>query len=120
MKQSYVYILTDSHNQKLYIGVTTNLIKRINEHKNHTIEGYTKRYNLSKLVYFEEFLDVKTAIRREKNLKRKLRQKKIKLIEAMNPKWIDFYDLLINEVDINSFIENRKIYLEHIKKKPSS
>ncbi len=112
MKLSYVYILTDSKNQKLYIGITSNLIKRISEHKNHIIEGYTRRYNLDKLVYFEEFFDIKTAIKREKNLKGKLRKKKLELINSMNPDWIDLYEMLITESDLNFFIEERDKYLK--------
>ena len=117
MKYSYVYILSDIYNQKLYIGVTSNLLKRINEHRNHLIPGYTSKYNVTKLVYYEDFLDIKTAIKREKNLKGKLRQKKIKLIEAMNPNRLDLYNLLLEQKDMSTFINNRNQYLNYVKKR---
>ena len=66
MKQYCVYILTNQHNTVLYIGVTGNLTKRINEHKNKPVDGFAKRYNLNKLVYFEQTEDVYSALRREK------------------------------------------------------
>jgi len=73
----------------LYIGVTDNLERRLYEHKNKLIEGFTKRYNITKLVYYEETNDVQSAIRREKQIKGWLRRKKIALIETMNPRWVD-------------------------------
>ena len=91
-KYSYVYILTDDNNDKLYIGVTSNLIRRIYEHKNQQVSGYTKRYNIHKLVYYQEFGDIYLAISREKQLKGRLRSRKIKLIEINNPNWNDLYD----------------------------
>lgn len=112
MHLSYVYILSDLYNKRLYIGVTSNLLKRLSEHKNHLIEGYTKKNNISKLVYFEEFLDVKSAIRREKNLKGKLRRKKLELINCMNPEWIDFYKLLIDDQDLSEYMERRDSLLK--------
>ena len=115
-KYSYVYILSDDNNDKLYIGVTSNLINRIREHKEQHVKGYTQRHNIHKLVYYEEFDDIYTAISREKNLKGKLREKKNKLIEAMNPDRYDLYELLLNQKDMNYFIQNRDRYLEYIKK----
>ena len=91
-KYSYVYILTDDNNDKLYIGVTSNLIKRIYEHKNKHVAGYTKRNNIHKLVYYQEFGDIYLAISREKQLKGRVRSRKIKLIEINNPNWNDLYD----------------------------
>ena len=91
-KYSYVYILTDDNNDKLYIGVTSNLIKRIYEHKNQQVAGYTKRNNIHKLVYYQEFGDIYLAISREKQLKGRVRSRKIKLIEINNPNWNDLYD----------------------------
>jgi putative endonuclease len=88
MRSYYVYIMANS-GKMLYTGITNNLEKRIYEHKNHLVEGYTKRYKINKLVYFEETNDVLTALEREKQIKGWLRQKKIGLIEAMNPKWDD-------------------------------
>jgi len=73
----------------LYIGVTDNLERRVYEHKNKLIEGFTKKYNITKLVYYEMTNDVLSAIEREKQIKGWLRRKKIALIEAVNPKWAD-------------------------------
>ena len=73
----------------LYIGVTNNLEKRVYEHKNKMVEGFTKKYNITKLVYFEETNDVNSAIAREKQLKGWLRKKKVALIGSVNPKWRD-------------------------------
>jgi len=90
-KHSYVYILTDDINDKLYIGVTSDLINRIIQHKEQHVAGYTKRYNIHKLVYYQKFGDISLAIRREKQLKSRLRSRKIKLIELHNPDWKDLY-----------------------------
>ena len=96
MKYSYVYILTDKNNKTLYIGVTSNLVRRIYEHRNHQLKGFTEKYNITKLVYYEEFLDIYQAVSREKQLKGKLRNKKLKLINNFNPEWKDLYPELIN------------------------
>ncbi|MCF7913449.1 MAG: GIY-YIG nuclease family protein [Candidatus Cloacimonetes bacterium] len=111
MNYSYVYILSDTQNQTLYIGVTSNLIKRITEHKNHLHDGFTKKYNVTKLVYYEEFLDIRDAINREKTLKGKLRKKKLNLILTMNPYWLDLYDMIINEEDMTEFSARRDKYM---------
>ena len=100
MKYSYVYILSDAKNKILYTGVTSNLLKRVWEHKNHVIKGFTEKYNATKLVYFEEGEDIYGAISREKQIKGKLRKKKIELIESKNPDWHDLYLDLINEKPI--------------------
>ena len=97
MKYSYVYILSDVNNKILYTGVTSDLLKRVWEHKNHVVEGFTQRYNVTKLVYYKEGEDIYSAISREKQIKGKLRKKKIALIEIVNPKWRDLYLDLINE-----------------------
>ena len=89
MKQYFVYILTDKMNNVLYIGVTNNLERRMYEHKTKIINGFTKKYNLTKLVYFEETADVESAIEREKQLKNWHRDWKIKLINEFNPDWKD-------------------------------
>jgi len=89
MNQYFVYILTNKSNKVLYIGVTNNLERRIYEHRNRMIEGFTKKYNLTKLVYFEETSDVKSAIEREKQLKNWHRDWKINLITDCNPEWQD-------------------------------
>ena len=89
---AYIYIITNHTNTTLYIGVTTNLIKRIYEHKNKVVDGFSKKYNLNKLVYFETITDIATAIQREKYLKGKKREYKINLINSFNPEWIDLYE----------------------------
>ena len=91
MKQYYVYIMTNS-SRTLYTGVTDSLERRVYEHKQKLIEGFTKRYNITRLVYYEETSDVQAAIKREKQIKGWLRRKKIALIEAMNPEWSDLSD----------------------------
>ena len=97
MKSSYVYILSDANNKILYTGVTSDLLKRVWEHKNHVVEGFTQKYNVTKLVYYEEGEDIYSAISREKQNKGKLRKKKIALMEKVNPEWRDLYLDLINE-----------------------
>jgi len=88
MKQYYVYILTNNSGT-LYTGVTDDLVRRVHEHKSKLIEGFTKKYNITRLVYYEITSDVKAAIQREKQIKGWLRRKKIALIEAANPEWHD-------------------------------
>ncbi len=91
-KKGYTYIITNKNNTTLYIGVTSNLKKRIWEHKNKVVEGFSKKYNLDKLVYFEILEDIETALNREKFLKGKKRQYKVNLIEKMNSGWRDLYE----------------------------
>ncbi|MGB8707021.1 MAG: GIY-YIG nuclease family protein [Dehalococcoidia bacterium] len=93
-KQFYVYIMTNKSNTVLYTGVTNDLRKRIYEHKEKLVEGFTKRYNLTKLVYFETCGDIQSAISREKQIKDGSRQKKIDLINSINKKWLDLYSEL--------------------------
>jgi len=88
MGQYYVYIMTNK-SKTLYTGVTNDLGRRVSEHKNKLIRGFTKRYNITKLVYCESANDVDATIRREKQIKGWLRSKKIALIEANNPDWRD-------------------------------
>ena len=85
----YVYILANKHNTVLYTGVTNNLERRLYEHQNKLVSGFTSRYNVHKLVYFDTTTDVTSAIAREKEIKGWVRQKKIRLIEGMNPEWKD-------------------------------
>ena len=85
----YTYILTNKNNTVLYIGVTNDLKRRLYEHQEELLEGFTKRYHLHKLVYYEEYGDIMQAIAREKQLKGFLRKKKIALIELQNPNWED-------------------------------
>lgn len=87
--------MTNYTNTTVYVGVTNNLRRRVYEHKNKTIEGFTKRYNLTKLVYYEVFDDVTMAIAREKQLKAGSRQKKNDLISEFNEKWEDLYDTIV-------------------------
>ena len=94
MKQSYVYILFNKKNGTLYTGVTSDLVKRIWEHKNKVVEGYTKKYNVDKLVYYELTEDVEAALNREKQLKHWHRQWKINLIKEKNPEFKDLYEQL--------------------------
>ena len=93
-KQYYVYIMTNSRNTVLYVGVTNNLIKRVYEHKAKLANGFTKKYNIVKLVYYEIFEDIENAILREKQIKAGSRQKKIRLIDSTNGEWRDLYDEL--------------------------
>ena len=88
-KKYYVYILTNYKNKTLYIGVTKNLQRRITEHKNELIEGFTKKYKLKKLLYFEEFVNIKDALKREKQLKNWHREWKFNLIRKANPEFRD-------------------------------
>ena len=92
MKRMYVYIMTNDKNGTLYVGVTNNLVRRVYEHKHKIIKGFTSRYELSKLVYYEIYDDELTAIQREKTLKRYLRNWKKDLIEQNNPDWNDLYN----------------------------
>jgi len=99
-EQYYVYIMTNK-SKTLYTGITDNLERRVYEHKKKLLEGFTKRYNITKLVYYEVTSDVSAAIEREKQIKGWLRRKKITLIEAMNPPWTDlsegwFRDTVLN------------------------
>ena len=90
----YVYILASTKNGTLYIGLTNNLIKRVYEHKNDLVEGFTKKYQVHNLVYYEIFDSVYEAISREKQMKKWKRQWKINLIEKINPLWQDLYNEL--------------------------
>jgi putative endonuclease len=94
-KIGYVYILTNTADKVLYIGVTSNLIKRIYEHKSKLVEGFSQKYNLTKLVYYEVLGDMYSAITREKKLKGLLRSKKIDLIRKFKPGWADLYFKLL-------------------------
>lgn len=89
MKNYFIYILASRKNGTLYIGITNNLQKRIYEHKNELLEGFTKKYGVKRLVYFEQTNDIQSAIQREKNLKKWKREWKINLIEMSNPEWKD-------------------------------
>ena len=90
-KLAYVYILFNKPNGVLYVGVTSDLVKRVWEHKNKIAEGFTKKYNVDKLGYYEIYNNIVEAIAREKQIKAGYRQKKIDLIEGFNPQWCDLY-----------------------------
>ncbi|UCE33537.1 MAG: GIY-YIG nuclease family protein [Deltaproteobacteria bacterium] len=91
-RQYYVYIMTNKYNTVLYTGITNNLKRRIYEHKEKLVAGFTNKYNLTKLVYYEVFDDPETAISREKQIKAGSRQKKTQLIDSMNKEWRDLYE----------------------------
>ncbi|MBQ9118217.1 MAG: GIY-YIG nuclease family protein [Clostridia bacterium] len=85
----YVYVLVNKTNKVMYVGVTNDLQRRLYEHKKELVEGFTKRYHIHKLVYYEEYSDVKEAIAREKQIKGFLRVRKNQLVETINPNWVD-------------------------------
>ena len=94
-KQPCVYILAAGYRSTLYTGVTSNIVKRIYEHKNSLIEGFTTKYGINTLVYYELYEDMETAIKREKQIKKYKRSWKYNLIEKDNPEWRDLYELII-------------------------
>ena len=91
-KQYYIYIMTNKNNRVLYTGITNDLKRRAYEHKEKLVDGFTKKYNVSKLVYYEAHEDPENAILREKKIKAGSRQKKIDLINSMNKEWRDLYE----------------------------
>lgn len=94
-RQYWVYILSNARHTVLYTGVTGDLLKRIYEHRSHAIRGFTARYNVVQLVYYEACPEVESAIAREKQIKAGSRARKVALIEGMNPEWADLYPRLI-------------------------
>ena len=94
-KICHVYILASQRNGTLYIGVTSDLVKRVYQHKSKSIEGFTSKYNVTMLVHFEEFNDISLAIQREKRVKEWPRKWKLNLIERENPDWKDLYEQII-------------------------
>ena len=95
MKQYYVYILANRKNGTLYIGVTNDVVKRVYEHKNNLVEGFTKKYGVHTLVYYEQHDNPDNAIAREKRMKKWRRAWKIELIETDNPDWKDLYNDIV-------------------------
>ena len=95
MKTYFLYIMASKKEGTLYIGVTNNLLKRVTEHKDGLVGGFTKKYGIHKLVYYEQTSDIMSAIIREKRLKKWNRKWKIDLIEKSNPDWKDLYELLV-------------------------
>ena len=94
----YVYILTNKTDKVMYVGVTNNLQRRLYEHKNELIDGFTKKYHLHKLVYYEDYQHICDAISREKQLKGWVRIRKNELVETINPKWEDLSDKLFPKI----------------------
>ncbi|MBI2475429.1 GIY-YIG nuclease family protein [Candidatus Uhrbacteria bacterium] len=97
-RQYYVYIMTNFRNTVLYVGVTNNLVRRVFEHKGKLVDGFTKKYNIIKLVYYEIGNDVHEALLREKHIKGGSRQKKIDLIASRNPEWVDLFEEITSSV----------------------
>lgn len=91
-KQGYVYIMTNKPDGVLYIGVTSNLVKRVFEHRNGLVDGFTSKYNCKLLVYYEQFDDIRFAIAREKAMKKWNRSWKRRRINEMNPEWQDLWN----------------------------
>jgi putative endonuclease len=90
-----IYILASRRNGTLYVGVTNDLVRRVYEHKNNLTAGFTKKYNVHQLVYFETVAEIQSALKREKQLKKWKRQWKVDLIEKQNPDWVDLYQGLL-------------------------
>ncbi len=88
-RKYYVYLLVNWNNKVIYVGMTSDLQKRIYEHKHKLVKGFTEKYNVNKLVYYEETTDVHTALAREKEIKKWRREKKDNLVKTMNPAWRD-------------------------------
>jgi putative endonuclease len=101
-RQYYLYILTNRYNEVFYIGMTNDIIRRMFEHKHKLVEGFTQKYNLSKLVYYEIATDVKSAINREKQLKNRHREWKINLITEFNPEWKDLSKEIQGDAETSS------------------
>ena len=93
-RQYYIYIMTNTRNTVLYTGVTSDIKRRVYEHKEKLVGGFTRKYNITKLVYYELFNEVHDAISREKQIKGGSRQQKIQLISSMNNRWLDLYEEL--------------------------
>jgi putative endonuclease len=98
----YVYLLTNWNNKVMYVGVTNDLERRMYEHKNKLVTGFTGKYNVQKLVYFEETGDVNAALAREKEIKRWRREKKNNLVLRINPEWRDLGESLIQDFSLRS------------------
>ena len=92
VKDSYVYIMANATNKVLYVGMTNDLVKRVYQHKNKVTPGFTSKYNVNKLVYYEAGQDIRSIIEREKQIKRWRCEKKETLIKKMNPEWKDLYN----------------------------
>ncbi len=95
MAGGFVYMMSNKRGGILYVGVTSDLVKRVYEHRSGVVAGFTKRYGLKRLVWFEQYDDIRNAIQRDKTMKHWPRAWKVRLIHAMNPEWRDLYDDLI-------------------------
>ncbi len=104
----YVYIVTSQHHSVLYIGVTSNLEGRIFEHRERLIDGFTKTYQVTKLIFYEDYPDPVSAIQREKQLKGWRREKKIALIEKLNPRWVDLFDEITTGYDVDLLAKEKR------------
>jgi len=93
-KGGWVYLMTNRRNGTLYLGVTANLAVRAWQHRTGAVEGFTKKYGLTRLVWYERFEDIRDAIQRERTMKHWSRAWKVRLIHAMNPEWEDLYEIL--------------------------
>jgi putative endonuclease len=98
-----VYIMTNRQFGTLYVGVTSDLVRRVDEHRNGRIEGFTRTYGLKRLVWYEAHAEIALAIHREKRLKEYKRDWKINLIERQNPNWLDLYPALVGAADLEAF-----------------
>ena len=94
MKGGYVYIMSNKRQGTLYVGVTSNLSRRVWEHREGAVDGFTKRYGLKRLVHYESYDDIRNALQREKNLKHWPRLWKLALVQESNPDWADLYEAL--------------------------
>ncbi|MBP5405301.1 MAG: GIY-YIG nuclease family protein [Clostridia bacterium] len=94
-KKGYIYILSNKTDEVLYIGVTSDLLRRLYEHRNHSVEGFTDKYNVTKVLYYEGYDLISDAIQREKQIKGWRREKKLALIKTFNPELKDMYDFLM-------------------------
>lgn len=94
-KAYYIYLLTNKYLNVIYTGVTNNLIRRVYEHKTKSVKGFTQKYNIEFLVYFESCFDISSALAREKQIKGWSREKKNNLVNSINPGWVDLYDSLL-------------------------
>lgn len=95
MKKGFVYMMSNKKDGVLYIGVTSDIVKRIYEHKNGFVDGFTKQYNLKNLVYYEVYDDITEAVKREKQLKNWHREWKVELVNMQNPHWEDLYESIL-------------------------
>ncbi len=112
-KQFYIYILSNKYHTVFYTGLSSDLIKRMYEHKNKLVDGFTKRYNIDKLLYYEFTSDPESAITREKQIKGYRRSKKLKLIQDMNSDMNDLYfGLIWEKIEISHFVRNDRCLLE--------